>query len=168
MYSANFKENFSIESISKDKTWLSLLHYTNGEFEVKDKDFFLNQNANNTPKDELIATIESYNTKNISDNSPLCKFPARYFYLSKYMDFENYQVLNPTCKKLDNWQLFKNIKSISLVLVSGYMSNPASTFGHSFLKFNTDTKLDLFNTSINYGAIVPDGENILLYIAKGL
>lgn len=47
------------------------------------------------------------------------------------------------------------------------MSNPASTFGHSLIKLN-NKESGLFDTSINYGALVPDNENMLRYIYQGL
>ena len=50
------------------------------------------------------------------------------------------------------------------------MSNPASMYGHLLLKINENSKLtnDLLDYSLNYGAIVPDNENPIVYVIKGV
>ncbi|OAD19577.1 hypothetical protein THIOM_004778 [Candidatus Thiomargarita nelsonii] len=51
------------------------------------------------------------------------------------------------------------------------MGNPASTFGHALLKLNTDSTDDqfgLFDLTLNYGALVPENENTLVYVVRGL
>ena len=63
------------------------------------------------------------------------------------------------------------MRSVSLLLVSGYLGNPASTFGHALLKLNTDSSDDdygLFDLTLNYGALIPENENVLRYVARGL
>jgi hypothetical protein len=63
-----------------------------------------------------------------------------------------------------------DIDSISLLYATGYLGNPASYYGHTLLKFNSSHKLQskLLDVSVNYGAIVPSGENPLSYIFKGM
>ena len=63
------------------------------------------------------------------------------------------------------------IESVSLVYATGYLSNPASFYGHILLKFNTRGGVlanELLDQSVNYGAAVPRGENPVVYILKGL
>lgn len=158
-------KNSSIEAISSSKEWRQLLYF-NEVSEVKDKKYFLSEIGNTDPKAELIATINAYKTQN-NDDDAVCRFPARYYFLSKYIHFPNYKKINDGCSNLKKWQPLKNTDSISLVLVSGYISNPASTFGHSLIKLN-NKKSGLFDTSISYGALVPENENMLNYIYKGL
>ena len=167
--SKNFslKNGVNEEDILNKKEWKQLLYYKEGISEVNEEKFFLHKNGKNNPKEELLETLNSYSTENINDESNICKFPARYYFLSKYVDFKNYEKINKNCTKLNKWEYLKKTDSISLILVSGYVSNPASTFGHSFIKLNTKDN-DLFSSSINYGALVPDNENMLLYILKGL
>lgn len=160
----NLKNN-SIDEISNSKQWKQLL-YMSEESEVKDKEYFLSEIGMSNPKAELIATINAYKEKN-TNNDPVCVFPARYYFLSKYIDFPNYKKINDGCTNLKKWKPIKDTDSISLILVSGYMSNPASTFGHSLIKLN-NKESGLFDTSINYGALVPDNENMLRYIYQGL
>ncbi len=158
-------KNISIDEISSSKQWRQLLYF-NKESEIKDKKYFLSEIGNLDPKAELLATINAYKEEN-SDNDPVCLFPARYYFLSKYISFPKYKKINDGCTNLKKWQPIKNTDNISLVLVSGYISNPASTFGHSLIKLN-NKESGLFDTSINYGALIPENENTLTYIYKGL
>lgn len=166
LYSKEFDlKKSTIDEISSTKEWHQLLYFDK-KSQIIDKNYFLSEIGSVDAKAELIATINSYKEQN-TDNDPVCLFPARYYFLSKYIDFPNYKKINDGCIKLKKWQPLNNTDSISLVLVSGYMSNPASTFGHSLIKLN-NKKSGLFDTSINYGALVPDNENMLTYIYKGL
>ena len=158
--------------ISNDKMWQKLLHIKNKKSEILSNDFFISKKKNSNYKQELLDTIKAYNsTTLIKDNThPLCKYPARYLWLSKKIDFIEYEVPN-YCTHLKKWSVYKNTKSISLMLVSGYLGNPASTFGHSFIKLNSKKEKDtsnLFDLSVNYGALVPNNEAILKYIYKGI
>lgn len=168
----NIKENITMQTLAKSSIWKKLLYFDK-KSEILTEEYFLSKKDNLTLENELIKTINSYelnNTNNFND-SPVCKFPARYYWLSKYIDFPNYSMINNKCKNLKKWSLLKDTQSISAILVSGYLGNPASTFGHSFLKINTKNKENinnLFDLSINYGALVPENENILKYIFKGI
>ncbi len=63
-----------------------------------------------------------------------------------------------------------SIHSISLLYATGYLGNPASYYGHTLLKFNQADNLQssLLDVSVNYGAIVPAGEDPVSYIVKGV
>ncbi len=167
-------DNYNIINISKNPTWLRLLHYNhNLKSDIKDQNFFLAKDGNISPKHELLATINAYNLpfdNNSPDKHAQCKYPARYFWLSKQIHLVNYHTINPKCKKLLNWKLLKNTKSISVVFVSGFLGNPASAFGHSFLKINKSdySSENLFDTSISFGALLPKKYNMLSYIYNGI
>ena len=82
-----------------------------------------------------------------------------------------YALKEPRCQRLSKWALLDRVKSVSLLLVSGYLGNPASTFGHALLKLNTDSSDDdygLFDLTLNYGALIPENENALRYVVRGL
>ncbi len=163
--------NVQASDIANHPTWLKLLRYTNKHSVILTDSFFLSPNGKHDPKAELAATIKAYSAswdKNTNDHAR-CKFPARYFWLSTQIDLPNYKLREPKCKKLVKWALFDKVKSISLLLVSGYLGNPASTFGHSLLKLNTESAGEqLFDSTINYGALVPENENTFLYVMRGL
>ncbi|MFP3681659.1 DUF4105 domain-containing protein, partial [Pseudomonas sp. SIMBA_041] len=71
-------------------------------------------------------------------------------------------------------------QEISLILVSSYLKNPASSFGHVLVKTNTPidnanntnsdvrelSSEDLLNNSYNFGARIPENENGAMYALK--
>ncbi|MCK5877986.1 MAG: DUF4105 domain-containing protein [Candidatus Marithrix sp.] len=163
--------NAQASEISNHPTWLKLLHYNHTYSTVLTDSFFLSSNGKYDPEAELVATIKAYSApwnQNPNEHAR-CKFPARYFWLSTQLDLPNYKLIEPRCKKLKTWGLFDSVKSISLLLVSGYLGNPASTFGHSLLKLNTESdNKQLFDLTINYGALIPEDESTFLYVMRGL
>ncbi len=161
--------------LANHPTWLKLLHYGhNGKQSMVLTDgFFLSPNGRYDPKDELEATINAYFNPCGDDCNAhaRCRFPARYYWLSQYLPLPNYNLRDEKCQRLEKWDLFDTVESISVLLVSGYLGNPASTFGHAFLKLNTDSSDDeagLFDSTLNYGALVPENENPLFYVMRGL
>ena len=159
--------------LAEHPTWLQLLHYEQGQSVILTDDFFLSPEGRSNPKAELAATIKGYFSpwSGTGDEHPRCRFPARYFWLSQHLPLPDYRLREPRCHGLERWALLDRVKSVSLLLISGYFGNPASTFGHALLKLNTDAEDDrqgLFDLTLNYGALVPENENVLRYIARGL
>jgi hypothetical protein len=164
-----------IKKLSQHKVWHRLLHYnsSSSKGEIHTPGFYLSKHGSVDPQAELKATIAGYLEPWEKDGNkhPRCRFPARYFWLNNHISLPEYSLRESRCTKLENWALFDSADSISLLLVSGYFGNPASTFGHSLLRINTATPEDhkgLFDLAINFGAIVPEKEPTLLYIYKGL
>lgn len=162
-------------NLADHPTWLKLLHYERGKAPsvVLTDEFFLSPSGRNDPKAELIATINGYFSPwgENTDEHARCRFPARYFWLSQQLVLPDYKLSEGKCQRLEEWGLFNNVNSISLLLVSGYLGNPASTFGHALLKLNTDSnddKIGLFDLTLNFGAMLPEKENPLRYVARGL
>lgn len=156
-------------------TWLQLLHYEKGDRQsaVLADEFFLSPEGRTDPKAELAATIRGYFGpwgKN-GEEHPRCRFPARYFWLSQHLPLPDYNLREPACAKFERLALLDSVQSVSLLLVSGYFGNPASTFGHALLKLNTDSDNDLhdlFDLTLNYGAMVPENEPVWRYVVRGL
>ena len=156
-------------------TWRKLLHFEGrlSQSVVLTDDFFLSPEGRNNPQAELRATLEAYFLpwQQDTDEHPRCRFPARYYWLSRQLPLPGYTLKEPLCKRLSKWALLDRVQSVSLLLVSGYLGNPASTFGHALLKLNTDSSDDeygLFDLTLNYGALIPENENALRYVARGL
>ena len=160
--------------LASDPTWFKLIHYNPDikESVVLTDSFFLSPEGRTCPSKELTATINAYFAVKSGDHQKdaQCRFPARYYWLSHKLSSFDYNVRETTCQRLKNWNLFDSVDSVSLLLVSGYFGNPASTFGHALLKLNTasDNETDLFDSTLNYGAMIPDNENTLRYIIRGL
>ena len=132
--------------------------------EVTSKDFYLSDlSAKNlkkiTPQIELDASIDA-----LHENPALiCKYPARYYWLSRHLTGMPTNALQ-SCKELPNAK-----QDVRLLLVSGYLKNPVSTFGHVLITIGAeDERQNLLDNAYNFGAVIPNGENSLSYIAKGL
>ncbi|MBF0444929.1 MAG: DUF4105 domain-containing protein [Magnetococcales bacterium] len=165
----------NILKLAQHKVWHRLLHYNSSRSkgEIHTSAFYLSKRGSDDLQAELKATIAGYFAPWQKDGNehPRCRFPARYFWLNKHITLPEYSLREPRCTNLENWALFDSAQSISLLLVSGYFGNPASTFGHSLLRINTAAHEDhkgLFDLAINFGAIVPEKEPTPLYIYKGL
>ncbi|MCI5113616.1 MAG: DUF4105 domain-containing protein [Candidatus Electrothrix sp. AW1] len=164
-----------INELAHDPVWLKLLHYKDGQSEVLTKKFFLSSDGTYDPAAELLATLDAYSepwsTKDNNDTHARCRFPARYFWLSSHVALPDYSPQPPQCTRLSKWSLPDQVTSTSIFLVSGYLGNPASVFGHTLLKFNTESQDDqagLFDLTVNYGAVVPENESTLRYIIYGI
>lgn len=165
----------TFETLSKNPTWLNLLYIDpdTGESEVVSTDYFLSDRGRYDPLSELEATVAAYAEpfgENPNDHS-VCRFPARYHWLSQHIQLADYQTARPECSRLRQSLEQTRIHSVSLMFVSGFLGNPASSFGHSFLKLNdrsVASETDLFDLAISYGADVPENENMFVYMYSGL
>ena len=165
-------------NLSEHPYWLRLLHYKsthkNGEgSEIISKNFFLAEDGMINPKSELEKTIASFfvNDVNNHDNHAKCRFIARYEWLSSKLNFNHFDFPNIKCKSFIKWIGKNQIINLKLVFVSSYLENPGSLFGHLLLRI--DAKDGIFsplmlNTTLNYGAIVPQNENPFAYIYNGI
>jgi hypothetical protein len=160
-----------------DPFWLDLLHYKKKPFgkyssKIDPYNFFLSTKGQENPALELFATIKAFRSlDNLDSNSHAqCRFPARLEWLkSKGLSFQN--LPKTTCKSLNQWVSDSTLKSMSLVFASGYLKNPASYFGHIFLKFNKNhvtSSQNLLNPTVNFGADVPATDGEVIYAIKGL
>jgi hypothetical protein len=112
-----------------------------------------------TPQGELDDTIEALS----SHPELICQYPARYFWLSRQLSGMPTTALD-SCNKLPNVN-----QDVRLLLVSGYLKNPVSTFGHALITIGAqDERQNLLDSAYNYGAQIPNGENGFNYIYKGL
>lgn len=164
-----------LKSLAKHSQWQHLLFYKNGKAEVISPYFYLTNpkprsKRNFDPYAELIATIEQINNEGV-----VCKYPARYLWLNHHLPELNVDLKD--CSKLPDAN-----QEISLILVSSYLKNPASSFGHVLVKTNTPidnanntnsdvrelSSEDLLNNSYNFGARIPENENGAMYALKGL
>jgi len=155
--------------------WLRLLQYlptlrAGYRSEVLSDSSFLSNDGRENPKQELIANISKMLVSpkaDEEDNHPRCKFIARYDFLSQHLAFPA-KVQNIECAKFEDWINVDEIESVSVVFASGYFRNPASFFGHPLLKFNRGKGNHLLDITLNNGAVVPDNENPISYVIKGV
>ena len=161
------------QKLSDHPYWLKLLHYKNGKSEITSKSFFVSADGAINPTAELRSTLISFFDAASEDpnSHSQCRFIARFNWLKKNLDWSQTPLPKIECHNFLKWSYNGDIKSLSLIFASGYLENPASFYGHLLVKFNTNKNNEystLLDQSINFGAIVPDNENPIVYIFKGL
>jgi hypothetical protein len=170
--------------LASDPHWLALLHYRplptgNGapgktlKSGIISPEFFLAPNGAEDPAAELAATLNAFFLAPAADQNqhPQCRFVARYRWLRKTLDWREPIPPAVRCDAFREWSIDGQVQSISVIFASGYLSNPASLYGHLLLKFNTPAPLAagaLLDPSMSYGALVPPRENGVVYLYKGL
>lgn len=152
--------------------WLKLLHYRKNITGQWTNDsgpaFFVSPTGARDSEAELAATQLEFNKP---DTDFHCRFPARALWLTR---------LNPKLKKpsrpCPEWEKFKTnlaATGASVIFSSYYLNNPASAFGHSFLRINRGASTtreigpdgrrgELLDTGIGYAATVTT-QNAFLY-----
>lgn len=163
------------KGLARQPYWLALIHskQSGKASEIISPEFFLSPHGATNSADELAATIAAFfrEPSENQDAHAQCRFPARYQWLRKMLNWNGLTPPSVTCKGFNEWFKSGHVDSLSLVFATGYLSNPASFYGHILLKFNTDRAVienDLLDESINFGADVPNQENGLKYVLKGL
>ncbi len=160
-----------IESIAAQSQWLRLLHYERGggRGTFAGRDFYLSPRGRKDARAELMATLQALQRPVRDARHPRCRFPARYYFLARVLGRPELREIPPACQRLRRWLRRDRIRSVGLLLVSGYMGNPASLFGHSVIRLDTAGERNgLFDTTINYGALVPPREHVVAYVVKGI
>lgn len=166
---------FSPPELASSQHWQRLLHYEDGRSEVVSSAFFLADNGDTDPYAELLATLDAFAQpldEFQPDEHPVCRFPARYRWLqSQGANMRSFDSVIVGCPEFQHWSDNGNLNSASVVFATGYLGNPASYYGHLLLKFSSaevSSVSDLLATSVNFGARIPDQENPVTYIFRGL
>lgn len=162
-----------------DQEWLNLLHYKSRAVvlplrsQVDDPKFFLASDGRTDPQSELAANIAAAAAVDasveLSEDSYPCRFPARYDYL-KRAGLVPTPTTTPRCKELDEWTKAINATGVTLIFTASYLNNPASMFGHSFLRLDTfvaGERNPLLSYAANYAALTKD-TNGIVFALKGL
>lgn len=166
--------------IYENPKWLALLHYENDKSRVqKGSNFFLAKNGHKNAKDEYVATIERFfdelerhkiqnlkdtkqnaQTLNLKDNtnlenSTLCKYPARLYFIAQNLDDEAFNALIDTdkCEGLNEFLQLVPLDELGLEFAAESEIYPGSSMGHIFLHLRGQTKQD-FNATANGETLV--------------
>ncbi len=165
--------------LSAEPVWLRLLHYERPvampgamRSAIHAGDFFLSAQGDTDARAELAATLAAMASEEVtSDQHVRCRFPARVAWLEQQLKQHSDFDLAAHCPALQRWRTEYPVNSISVVLATGYLGNPASYYGHTLIKFNgptTGSSTQLQNKTLNYGAIDTRGDNPAVYIAKAV
>ena len=99
-----------------------------------------------------------------------CAFIARYQWLKEQLAFDDRRLPRLTCERFQTWYEELHPEAISLIFPSAYMNNPASMFGHTFLRIDRKGQTEstrILAYTINYAARVPADAG-LEYVFKGV
>ena len=178
-YSQHLIQQALDKHLDQKRRWHLLLHYKGTwlgghESEADGMDFFNAPDGKTNPKAELIATLRSFfkdpNSLKPKEEHPQCNFPARYKWLKRELSIDPNQLPKADCSRMEGWLDQLDPQSVTLIFASFYMNNPASMFGHTFLRIDSKSNNNsqtLSNYGVNYAATVDTG-SALLYAFKGL
>lgn len=165
------------QELARSEGWQRLLHYKTHVFggwksSVDGEGFFLSPNGSEDPEAELLATIQALESGGGTYGKlqqPIgCAFPLRKAYLEEKL---GKKFPSEPCPDFEEYLAKLDPAGVSLVFATAYPNNPASMFGHSFLKVNSKRnkgQLPLLDWSLNYAAMVPPEENPFAFAYFGL
>ncbi|MDH3503776.1 MAG: DUF4105 domain-containing protein [Nitrospirota bacterium] len=160
-----------VGKLHHDRYWHLLLHYRKESFgghtsEVDDPGFFLSPDGKTDPEAELQATLTYFFSDTLvgrSKQPAQCAFIARYHWLKEKLHFQDSKLFPQACERFVSWLEELNPASITFIFPSAYMDNPASMFGHSFLRVDQKgqtAETNILAYTINYAAEVPPNAGI--------
>ena len=171
--------------LDQDPQWLNLLHDHESFLFFKDsqatgKNFFLASRRGWTPKEELKSLIQAIFDPNFSrklseqalPEKAQCLFPGRFLYLQNKLGSE-IPWPHVFCQRFEDFKKILSAKSATYVFSSYYLNNPASGFGHSFLRINrgdqsrSDKRYELIDFGVGFAA-VPTTSNPVFYSLMGV
>lgn len=157
--------------LADEREWHLLLHYQNNFLggvtsEEDDPGFFLSPRGKDDPQAELDATIVqlfSADPVGRSKQPAQCAFIARYHWLKEQLRFDPERLMPVSCGRFDRWLAEMNPQGVSLIFPAAFLNNPASMFGHTFLRIDQKGQTEqtrLLAYTIDYAADVPPGAGI--------
>ena len=160
------------------REWRLLLHYQDNLFggvtsEQDDEGFFLSPQGKQNSEAELKATIEAFFSSAIvgrSKQPAQCAFIARYHWLKERLRFDDSQLVPVACDRFEGWRAELNPQGVSLIFPAAFMNNPASMFGHTFLRIDQKGQTEqtrILAYTIDYAAELPSDVG-LEYAYKGI
>jgi hypothetical protein len=168
--------------LARDPGWLRLGHWRprwlpGVKGDPDGPEFYLAPEGKTDPAAELRATLAGLlapppgGDDELAD--PACRFPARLSFLADRLGLDPGRLPMRSCPRQLAFSEQVRARSVTLVFSSYYLNNPASAFGHTFLRLNKGEEAragrsaELLDFGVNYAA-VPDTGNALLYAVKGL
>ena len=166
----------------KEPAWRKLGHYRlkwwGRRSQADGQDFFADDHGNASPRKELDATIRAMfappvvPTESDPDaQHPQCRWRARYQWIHDVLDVDDARLPPVACPRYDEWRSRLDVDSVTLIYADAYLGNPASMFGHTFLRLNRNLGgvegSSLVSNTVEFAA-VPWTTNPLLYPILGL
>jgi len=165
--------------LAKQPAWFNLLHYKSNAWgslvsQADDVQFFIAESGAENAQAELEADLRGFfsvannSVDNInSDQHAQCRFPARLHWLNQQLDFAE-SLPKVACTKFNQWKQQWNATQITLLFPSMYLGNPASMFGHTFIRFDTQGKSQLLSPTLSYAAASDKTDSLIVFSWKGI
>jgi hypothetical protein len=176
-YAQALKDRARERGLARDAGWLRLLHVRKGYFlsraEPDGRGFYLSRRGKKDSQAEMDATLEGFFEGPPADpegQSPQCRFPARYAWLKEKLAFDPALLPEQPCARLDAWMSRMDPGGLTLIYASAYMNNPASMYGHTFLRVEPAgprAATPLLAYSVNFAAETTE-TNGITFAVKGL
>ncbi len=138
------------------------------------QDFFLDADGKHDPNKELHATIKSFFTPwtGDPDRHPICRYPRRLKFIEQALSVTLPEALHPPCTRYHAWREEHPVDGMSLVFAANYLNNPASLYGHTFIRLHRRRddgtgSSALLDYAVNFAAN-PTTSNPLLYPLLGM
>lgn len=186
-YLEELLQKATLLKLADQSYWRRLLHYRRNFFgvygsEIDDPRYFLSPKGRRDPHSELEATLRAFsmapssvtsrmgeeeNDLRVGETAAACRFPARYAWLKEQLAWDEEKMPKVSCLRFERWRTHMNAESVSLVFASYYMNNPASMYGHTFLRLNgkgRDPNQRLLDYTVNYAATVTTNNGILFAV----
>lgn len=159
--------------LSGERYWDVLLHYKGGPGQrrslVDDPRFFLSPRGKADPEAELEAAVSGFfEAGGEEKETPRCRFPARYAWLSERLAVDPARIPPVSCPSLD-WKTARiDARRASLVFATGHLNSPASMYGHTFLRIDPAYESPLLAHAVNYAATTDPRDGGFTYAFKGI
>ncbi len=162
-----------LEEIARSQEWRALLHassnavFSSPQSLVDSSEFFLSPDGTSDLLAELRANLSHYSSEDEAVAKKYrCSFPARSQFISTRVLREDANLSD--CEQLNSWLAQFSQARLTLVFAGSYLGNPASVFGHTFLRIDSQVpESRLLQQTISYGANATDPPGPLFAI-KGL
>lgn len=140
---------------------------------VDDPGYFLAKNGKHDPQAELDATIRGAFDDSTPAGRPqpnVCRFIARYQFLSRQMKALGFDYAAPHCTGFEQWRANIATHRVTLIFAAIYLNSPASMYGHTFIRFDS-AKAGSFNrlndTTVGY-SVGGNSNGDPLFLVKSL
>jgi hypothetical protein len=164
--------------LADDRYWHLLLHYRRATLggsksEADGPGFFLAKNGKHDPRAELDATLAAFFDPVPADpevQHPQCRFPARYAWLKDQLGFDASRLPERPCERFATWRSRLDAESVTMLFAAAYLDNPASMYGHTFLRLNRSGHREgerLLDYTVNFAAVT-DTRSGIVFAIRGL
>ncbi|MEW6443606.1 MAG: DUF4105 domain-containing protein [bacterium] len=165
-------ERAAAQRLHEDPYWWTLLHYRRTLCGVRslvdDPRFFLAQDGKSNPESELHATLRALFEPGGEGSEELaCRFVARHAWLRERLGAGELGIPETSCRSFQETMDRIRPRSVTLTFPTSYINSPASMFGHTLLRIDSDSESRLMSQAVNYAATGLD-TNGLLFAFKGI